>query len=83
MAGESSIDPFLLELVKRTNQHKLAGFFVTLLFPGGFVSGRLISRGHYLRARQIALNAVYVDRMRASHVVLPIVPIEALRFLVH
>jgi uncharacterized protein len=33
------------------------------------------------RRKQIALNTVYVDAGRASHIVLPIVPVEALRQL--
>jgi uncharacterized protein len=31
------------------------------------------------RRKQIALNTVYVDAARASHIVLPIVPLAALR----
>jgi putative CocE/NonD family hydrolase len=33
------------------------------------------------RRRRIALNTVHVDRARASHILLPIVPLAALRFL--
>jgi len=55
MSTESIVEPFLLELVKRTNQHKVSGFFVSLFLPGGLVTGKIISRGEYLKARQIAL----------------------------
>ncbi|MBM3340650.1 MAG: CocE/NonD family hydrolase [Betaproteobacteria bacterium] len=33
------------------------------------------------RTRRMATNTVYVDRARASHVVLPVLPITAIRFL--
>ncbi|RPI45617.1 MAG: CocE/NonD family hydrolase [Betaproteobacteria bacterium] len=33
------------------------------------------------RRKQIALNTVYVDRARASHIVLPLVPVSSLRML--
>ena len=33
------------------------------------------------RTRRIATNTVYMDRVRASHVVLPLVALDALQFL--
>lgn len=55
MSNKPSIEPFLLELVKRTNQHKISGFQITIFCAGGLIAGRIISRGEYLEARQLAL----------------------------